>query len=70
MVYYKCDKCEYTTTRKCDYIKHLNRKNPCMSKDSKMVTNVCNYAIPSQNPHKSLTNPSQILTNFLTKTFC
>ena len=39
MVYYKCDKCKYTTTRKCDYIKHLNRKNQCISKDSKLVTN-------------------------------
>ena len=56
MVLYQCTNCGYTTKHKETYKRHLNRKNQCISKDSKLVTNVCNNEIPSQNPHK----PSQI----------
>ena len=63
MVLYQCTNCGYTTKHKETYKRHLNRKNQCISKDSKLVTNVCNNEIPSQNPHKSLTNPSQIIIN-------
>ena len=63
MVMYTCDKCGYTTNRKGNYISHLNRKIPCVSKDVNIVSSLQNPPKPSQIPHKSLTKPSQTLTN-------
>ena len=63
MVFYTCDKCHYTTEHKHNYIKHLNRKNPCIPQNDNMVTTLTNPHKPSQIPHKTLTNPSQIPTN-------
>ena len=37
MVYYKCEKCEYTTTHKHNFNKHLKKKTTCYPKDTVMV---------------------------------
>ena len=79
MVLYKCEYCSYETTRKNDYFKHLNRKNPCNINNKtnaskvtiKKNTNIahnCSQMLTncSQNAHKLLTNAhncSQLLTN-------
>jgi hypothetical protein len=33
MVFYKCDKCNKEFNQKSNYMAHINRKNPCNSKD-------------------------------------
>ena len=70
MVMYTCDKCGYTTNRKGNYISHLNRKIPCVSKDVNIVCSLKNPPKPSkilqnslQNPQKSLQNPPIINDN-------
>ena len=37
---YKCDHCNYTTSRKCDLHRHINRKNPCNKNLKVVVDNV------------------------------
>ena len=39
MVLYSCDKCGYSTNHKHNYIKHLNRKNPCFGSNTAKVSN-------------------------------
>jgi uncharacterized C2H2 Zn-finger protein len=31
MVFYKCEKCNKEFNQKCNYISHINKKNPCIS---------------------------------------
>ena len=65
MVIYTCDKCNYSTNRKNDFFKHLNRKNPCTSNynsnDNQMFCkkNVKCHKIDSE----LLTNDSQMTHN-------
>ena len=40
MVLYKCEKCGYETMHKSNYIKHINRKNPCRPPD--LMCTFCN----------------------------
>ena len=45
---YKCEKCEYKTDRKSNYLNHLSRKKPCNTKSvslntTSQSTNICKY---------------------------
>ena len=31
MVFYKCEKCNKEFNQKCNYVSHINKKNPCIS---------------------------------------
>ena len=59
---YKCDYCNYTTTIKTQYNRHLNTKkhiNKLKELDAKLIEKLSNTKNPSQIPH----NPSQIPHN-------
>ena len=43
---YKCDHCNYTTSRKCDLHRHINRKNPCNKNLKVVVDNVMKPETP------------------------
>ena len=40
---YKCNHCNYATKRRCDLIRHENRKTPCYKK---IEVPVCNLEVP------------------------
>tara|TARA_Y100000813_G_scaffold169970_1_gene132638 strand:- start:152 stop:1018 length:867 start_codon:yes stop_codon:yes gene_type:complete len=44
---YKCEKCNKIFTIKCNYIRHINRKNPCINTD-KIVCNKCGKEFASK----------------------
>ena len=73
MVYYTCEKCDYMTKDKSRFERHLNKKNPCYSKDTHLVFSPEIFQKPSQNPHKPSQNPhksSQIQTKSQNENGC
>ena len=70
MVYYKCETCGYTTGDKSRLNNHLNRKNPCFVGEDNYVSKVIKNQIPHKSLTKSLTKPSQTLTNPNTDNDC
>ena len=57
MVYYKCEKCEYTTKDKSRFNKHLKKKTPCYPKDTICISSLQNPPTTLQNPPICLQNP-------------
>ena len=73
MVLYQCEKCDYTTNHKHNFNKHLNKKKPCIDKDTIKVTNTEFPHKPSQIPHKSSQIPhfpSQNSNNQISENDC
>jgi len=48
-VIYKCEKCGYTTNKKCNYFNHLNRKKSCCEKTKiNLIKNITNKNIEDE----------------------
>jgi uncharacterized C2H2 Zn-finger protein len=43
MVFYKCEKCNKEFNQKCNYISHINKKNPCINTNEDEDKNIINY---------------------------
>jgi hypothetical protein len=57
MVFYICEKCNYSTYHKSVYDKHLNRKNPCKQIDAENLhKNAENLHKNAENLHKNAEN--------------
>jgi uncharacterized C2H2 Zn-finger protein len=43
MVFYKCEKCNKEFNQKCNYISHINKKNPCINTNEDEDKNIIIY---------------------------
>lgn len=54
IVSYTCEKCNYTTNRKSNYISHMNRKTPCVKGNTDRIlteTNIIDSVNDNTNKH-------------------
>ena len=75
MVMYQCEKCNYTTNQKYNFIKHLNRKKPCISQYIHKVSNINVPPKTSKTLQNAISTPPKTSKNLqnsqdLTCNFC
>jgi len=56
MVKYICEKCNKEFNQKSNYIKHINRKNPCNNEEINFITYKCNKCFKEFNKKSNYTN--------------